>query len=185
MTERLPPPRNDALTADQETAIKVFGITRGSPPFGPFSTLLHSPELMLRASALGEYLRYRTEFPPRLSELAIMITARLWDQPVEWQIHHPIAIKAGVAPQTIDAICEGKTPVDLTPEEQALYDFCTQLHGQRKVDDATYASALAAFGEKGVLDLAGICGYYALLAMAMNVAGTPASPNGPTLSPLP
>ena len=185
MTERLPPPRDEALTADQKTAIKVFGLARGGPPFGPFSTMLPSPELMLRASALGEYLRYRTELPPRLSELAILITARIWNQPVEWQIHHPIALQAGVSPQTIDAICNGGTPEGLTTEEQALYDFCTQLHRTRKVDDATYAAALAAFGEKGVLDLAGICGYYTLLAMAMNVAGTPAAADGPTLPPLP
>lgn len=184
MTERLPPPLNDALTADQETAIKVFGLARGCPPFGPFATMLHSPELMLRASALGEYLRYRTQLSPRLSELAIMITARFWNQPVEWQIHHPIALEAGVSRQTLDALDAGAAPSGLEPDEQALYDFCTELHRQRKVGDAAYAAALAAFGEKGVLDLAGICGYYSLLAMAMNVAGTPASPDGPSLTPL-
>ena len=185
MTERLPPPDNDDLTPDQETAIKVFGLARGCPPFGPFSTMLHSPELMLRASALGEYLRYRTQLPPRLSELAIMITARFWDQPVEWQIHHPIAIEAGVSRATIEALAAGLPPSGLAPDEQALYDFCTELHRHRKVGDAAYAAALEAFGKKGVLDLAGICGYYTLLAMAMNVAGTPPSEDGPTLSPLP
>ena len=184
MTERLPPPNPDALTADQETAIKVFGLARGCPPFGPFSTMLHSPELMLRASALGEYLRYRTQLGPRLSELAILITARFWDQPVEWQIHHPIALEAGVSRSTIEAIAAGQPPSGLTPDEQALYDFCIELQRDRKVCDATYAAALAVFGEKGVLDLAGICGYYTLLAMAMNVAGTPPSEDGPALARL-
>ena len=178
MTARLPPP--SALDEAQADAVRAFEESRGRGPFGPFATLLHSPELMVRCEAMGEYLRYRTVLEPRLSELAILVVARHWNQPVEWAIHQPIALQAGVPKEVADAIGRGERPKALPPDETALYNFCRELCRTRTVGEPAYRAALAHFGERGVIDLAGICGYYALLAAVMNVAGTEA-PGGPRL----
>ncbi|MYN43015.1 carboxymuconolactone decarboxylase family protein, partial [Duganella sp. FT109W] len=98
-------------------------------------------------------------------------------QPVEWAIHAPIARDYGIGEAVIAAIAARQRPDGLLADEALVYDFCMQLHRQQRVDDATYAAALAAFGEQGVVDLMGINGYYTLLAMVMNVAQTAAPPS--------
>lgn len=181
MTARLPPP--STLDESQAAAVEAFEASRGRAPFGPFATLLHSPELMIRCEAMGEYLRYRTSLEPRLSELAILVVARHWNQPVEWAIHQPIALQAGVPKDVADAIGRGDRPSMLRPDETALYNFCRELTRTRTVGETAYQAALEHLGERGVIDLAGICGYYGLLAAVMNVAGTEA-PGGPRLPDL-
>lgn len=155
----------------------------------PFIPLLRSPELMGHVQRLGEYLRYRNALGLRLSELAILIAAGHWSQPVEWAIHVPIALAQGIAQATIDAIAQGQAPPGLDEDQQAVHDFATELLRTQAVADATYARALAQFGEPGIIDLIGSLGYYSLLAMVMNVARTPAPPGSapplPPLSPLP
>ncbi|MET0265549.1 MAG: carboxymuconolactone decarboxylase family protein, partial [Duganella sp.] len=129
-------------------------------------------ELMAAAQRMGEYLRYRSAIGTRLTELAILVTARHWSQQVEWAIHAPIARDYGISEAVIDAIAERRAPPALLPDDQLVISFCTQLHQHQRVDDATYAAALAAFGEHGVVDLMGINGYYTFLAMVMNAAQT-------------
>ena len=140
----------------------------------PFVPLLRSPELASHLQRAGEYLRYRSSIGVRLTELAILVTANEWQQPVEWAIHAPIAEREGVARATIDAIARGERPAPLAADEAAVYDVCTELHRSHQVTDTTWAAAIACFGERGVVDLIGINGYYALLAMVMNAARTPA-----------
>lgn len=181
--DRMPPLPAEQQTAAQKAASREFEDFRKTPVFGPFVPLLRSPELMTQANHMGDYLRYRSSLPPRLSELAILIIAREWDQPVEWSIHQPIALKNGVTQATVDAIAAGRAPAGLTPEEQAVYDVLTELHRTRKLGDATYERARKAFGEQGIIDLTGIAGYYTLLAMTMNVARTPAEAGTPVLPP--
>jgi 4-carboxymuconolactone decarboxylase len=135
--------------------------------------LLRSPELMGHVQRMGEFLRYRNCLGLRLTELAILITANHWSQAVEWTIHQPIALRAGVTQATIDAIDRGTEPTDLDPPAQALHAFATELLRTQAVADATYQRALGHFGEQGVVDLTACIGYYALLAMVMNVARTP------------
>ncbi|MCJ2070203.1 carboxymuconolactone decarboxylase family protein [Methylobacterium sp. J-030] len=171
-TERMPVIPAEGLTTAQAEAAAAFEAERGVPVFGPFVPLLRSPELMLCASRMGLYLRYGSALPLRISEFTILIVAQAWSQPVEWAIHHPIALKAGVAPETAQALSEGRRPDTMSADEALAYDFSTELTHHRAVGDATYAAAAARFGEQGVIDLAGINGYYALLAMVMNVART-------------
>ncbi len=121
----------------------------------------------------GEYLRYRTDLPPRLSELVILLTARRWTQQYEWYVHRPFAIDAGLSPATIGAIAEGRRPPDMADDEAVLYALFTELNETQGVSDATYRGAVQAFGESGVIDAVGIIGYYSLLAMVMNTARTP------------
>lgn len=123
---------------------------------------------MTRVSALGEYLRYRSALAPRLSELAILVTAANWKQQFEWDIHAPIALAAGLPLSVLDAVWAGEPPAGLEHDQQALYDLATELHRERRLSAATHARAKAALGEQGTIDAISICGYYALLAMVLN-----------------
>jgi 4-carboxymuconolactone decarboxylase len=155
------------LTPEQQRAAEEFKRLRGVEPFGPFIDLLVSPELMTRVSALGEYLRYRA-LPPRLSELAILVTASEWQQRFEWDVHAPIAVSLGFTRSVLDALWSRETPPGLTGDEQAVYDLCTELHRDHRLTKSTHSRAQEELGEQGTMDAIGICGYYALLAMVLN-----------------
>ena len=170
--DRLPPvPPHAWSEAQRREAEAVIRGPRGAL-IAPFVPLLRSPELMGHAQRMGEYLRYRSAIGLRLSELAILITAHAWSQPVEWAIHAPIALREGIAASTIDAISQGQRPSALAADEAVVYDLCTELHRDHSVSDATWQRAIERFGEHGTVDLIGLNGYYALLAMVMNAART-------------
>jgi 4-carboxymuconolactone decarboxylase len=156
------------VTPEQVRAAEEFKRLRGVEPFGPFIDLLVSPELMTRVSALGEYLRYRSALPPRLSEFAILITAAHWKQQFEWDIHAPIALQAGIAQLTIDALWKGERPANLDENAQALYDLCTSVHETHVLPQHIRQRAEAQLGARATMDAIGICGYYTLLAMILN-----------------
>src|SRR6185503_4909727 len=172
--DRLPPMNDSQLTPAQRQAVADFKTARGVEISGPFYPLLRSPELMTRARAMGDYLRYKSALPPRLSEFVILMTAREWTQQYEWNAHYPIALKAGLKAEIAGALAEGKRPAQMSEEETILYEFCQELHHNKSVSDVTYAKAQKAFGEQGVVDTVGISGYYTLLAMVLNTARTPA-----------
>jgi len=177
--DRLPPLPADRLTEAQRRVAEAIARGPRGAVYGPFVPLLRSPELAECAQRMGEYLRYRSAIGTRLSELAILVIAREWSQAVEWAIHMPIAEKAGIARSTIAAIAERRRPQAMDDEEAMIHDFCVELARDKGVSDANYDRVLARFGEQGVVDLAGINGYYTLLAMVMNVAGTPAGASPP------
>ncbi|NRR32227.1 carboxymuconolactone decarboxylase family protein [Oxalobacteraceae bacterium] len=181
MSERLGPLPFAQMSASQQmVAQAVIDGPRGAL-YGPFIPLIRSPELMDAAQRMGEYLRYHSAIGTRLSELAILVTARQWNQQVEWAIHAPIALEVGISADSIAAIAARRRPEDMGKEEAAVHDFCIELHQERAVSDATYATVCELFGERGVMDLTGINGYYTLLAMVMNTARTavPASSAAP------
>lgn len=171
--DRMPEIPPGKMTEAQKKAADEFVAGRGTPVVGPFVPLLRSPEVMLRAKAMGDYLRFKSVLPPRLSEFAILITARQWTQQFEWGVHSTIAVKAGLSPEIVKAVAEGARPAGMSEEETIVYDFCTELHHNKSVSDATYGRALAKFKEQGIIDLVGINGYYTFLSMVMNVARTP------------
>jgi 4-carboxymuconolactone decarboxylase len=181
MTDRLGPIPPESMTAAQRTAAQAIIDGPRGAVYGPFVPLLRSPELMDNAQRMGEYLRYRSAIGLRLSELAILVTAREWNQQVEWAIHAPIAAQVGIAEEVIAAIARRERPVAMLADESVVHDFCLELHRHKRVSDRIYADALALFGERGVVDLMGINGYYTFLAMVMNSARTevPASSAAP------
>lgn len=125
---------------------------------GPNALFLRSPELMSRTQRVGEYLRYNSAIPTRLSELAILVTARQWTAQIEWLAHEPIALKAGVDASVIADLKQGKRPTAMTADEAMIYEFCRQLHETKTVSDETFAAVRDKFGENGVVDLVGITG---------------------------
>jgi 4-carboxymuconolactone decarboxylase len=183
MNDRLGPIPASSMTPEQRAAAQAVVDGPRGALYGPFVPLLRSPELLSCAQRMGEYLRYRSALGTRLSELAILVTARAWNQQVEWAIHAPIALEAGIPQALIDAIAQRRAPQGLAPDEQAVVDFCTQLQRDKRVGDAAWQAALELFGEHGVTDLMGICGYYTFLAMVMNAAQSAAPPS--TAAPLP
>lgn len=184
--DRMPPIPAAQLTDAQKQAMAEFTAARGGQVSGPFVPLLRSPEVMTRARAMGDYLRFKSVLPPRLSEFVILITAREWTQNYEWDAHYKLAIAAGLSTAVAEAIAQGRRPQGMSEDEETLYDFCTELHRHKSVSDATYARAVSRFGEQGVIDTLGISGYYTLLAMVLNTARTPL-PGGrpPALAPFP
>jgi 4-carboxymuconolactone decarboxylase len=182
----MPPILVEHMSAAQRTAAQEIVAGRRGELSGPFIPALRSPEFMRRLQALGEYLRYDNALAPCLREMVILLTAREWTQRFEWYIHAPIARAAGLSPAIIDAIAAGTRPETMTGDEALVHDFVTELHRYKSVSDSTYARAVEAFGERGVVDLVGAIGYYTTLAMLMNVARTPVPGGAPSmLEPFP
>ena len=171
--DRMPPIPKAKQTAAQRTAARELAGTPRGGVIGPFVPALRSPEFMARLQRLGEYLRYHSALGPRLTELAILLTARAWTQQVEWALHVKTARAAGLSAATIAALAAGRRPARLQTDEAVVYDFFIELESTRSVGDVTYARASAALGEQGIVDLVGVAGYYSTLAMLMNVARTP------------
>lgn len=178
-------PEQNMSEAQKKAVAEIVSGPRGAL-IGPFVPLMRSPDFMNRLQKTGEYLRYNSAFEPRLSEMAILITARLWSQNFEWYAHRPIAEKAGLKISIIEAIAEGRRPTEMAADETAIYDFLDELIRTKTVSETTYQRANATFGERGIIDLVGIHGYYSLLAMVLNVTQSPI-PEGakPGLAPLP
>ncbi len=171
--QRIPSIDPTDYTEEQARAAREFEAARNRPVSGPFELLMHSPAVMSRARAFGDYLRFDSAIGATLSELVILITAREWSQDYEWYVHYPIALEMGIDQAIADAIAEGRRPRGMNEDEEIVYDFSIELHRWRRVSDATFERARERFGNQGVIDLTGINGYYTFLAMQMNMARYP------------
>lgn len=149
----------------------------------PYRAYIRNPDLAPKLSNLSEYLRWNTSLPARLSEMAILITARHWTAQYEWSAHYPLAMKGGLDPKVADAIAKGTRPEDMKDDEAALYDLGVALYRDRRVSDVVYKAALEKFGERGIMDIIGIMGYYDLVSMTLITMQAGAANNGVT--PLP
>jgi 4-carboxymuconolactone decarboxylase len=173
MSQRLLRPPVETLTEAQAGALAEFAAVRGYPARGPFLPLLHRPALLSRARALGDYLRFDASLPPDGRELAILMTARRFSQPYEWNAHYELALAAGLPATVCDALGLGQRPTGLSADNQVLFDFCSELLANCDVSDGTYQSACARYGEAVLVDLVALVGYYTLMAMILNVSRTP------------
>ena len=178
----IPPAQYDA---DQKKAAEEFQAARKVALSGPFQTMMYSPEVMSRARAMGDYLRFHSAIGNTLSELVILITARAWSQGYEWSAHQPLALKAGISREIVDAIAEGRRPTAMSTDEEIAYDFTMELQNNKGVSDTTYAKAEKRWGKKGAVDIAGISGYYTFLALQLNMARQPVPANAPPLPRFP
>lgn len=170
--QRLPALEEQDLTKAQRVLLESLRSGprgRGVMPRGPFGAWMHAPEFGQLAQALGAYVRYQTSLPPRMSEFVILCTARHWRAQYEWFAHAPIAEKEGVSKKVIADLQAGKRPASASKEELALYDFIEELYKTRRVSDKTYARVYAFLGEEALVQLMGILGYYAMVAMTLNV----------------
>ncbi len=167
--DRFKPLTYAEMTAEQRTMIEHLLSGERTSTGGPFNVLLRSPEIGDLAQQVGARVRYHSSLPNRLNEMAILLTARDWTAQYEWYAHKRLALQAGLNPAIVDAIAAGKRPATMATDEQALYDFQTELLKTKQVSDAAFRAAVAAFGERGVVDLLCNIGYYHLVSMVLNV----------------
>ena len=183
--DRFKPLTYDEMTPAQKTMIEhlLSGPRAGAD--GPFNALLRSPEMGDLAQQFGASMRFNSSVPRKLNELSIIITARYWTSQYEWQAHHRAALQAGLSPMIADAIAQGKRPMGMQNDEEAVYNFCWELLNTKQVSDATFKAARDAVGERGVVDLIGVMSWYQMVSMLLNTDRYPL-PEGtqPELKPL-
>jgi 4-carboxymuconolactone decarboxylase len=171
--ERMPALPMDAMDdAQRAAAQELINGPRGAV-FGPFIPLMRSPELMNRLQKVGEYIRFQSALDTRINEWVMLIVSRQWTQQFEWCMHYPLALKAGMKQEVLDALAEGRRPKGMAEDEEIAYDLCDELARTHGVSDETYRLAVEKFGERGVIDMVGLAGYFTTVSMIMNVARTP------------
>jgi 4-carboxymuconolactone decarboxylase len=173
VSERFKPFRREELDDRQRAVFDAIGSgPRGSVPW-IFHLYLESPDLAARVQELGAFCRYRTGLPPHLSELAILVVARHWSAEYEWSVHESEARKAGLSDAVILAIDKEQTPSFDGDDAALVYAFCAEYLKENEVSDGLFARAVGRFGRKTVVELAGIVGYYSMLAMAIRIFRLP------------
>lgn len=166
---RIPLPTSGNLTPEQRRVHDfVKGRSRDDRVGPPYQIALHCPAFLEKWQQVGEQLRYGTRLPPRLSELAILVTARHWDCQYEWLAHEPHARKGGLPGAVIESLRRGRPPVFEDPDDAAVYDYCRELHERHVVSGETYQRVLDRFGAAGAVELTALIGHYAMVAMMLN-----------------
>jgi 4-carboxymuconolactone decarboxylase len=185
--ERMPAMDRAAMDEQQRKAAEEMTNGPRGGVKGPFVPLLRSPELMDRLQRVGEYLRFQSSLKPRISEFAMLIVSREWTQHFEWRTHVPLARAAGLSQPIIDCLADARRPIGLAGDEQAAYDLLEELLRTKGVSQVTYQNAVSEFGERGVIDLLGVAGYFTAISMLMNAthAPPPAKDDVPLLTPFP
>ncbi len=173
----------DAIRSGPRSAVKNSAAAKPGPLGGPFNVWLRSPGVGNIIQSLGAEIRFRSSLPPQLNELAILVTARRWTSQYEWFAHHRLALEAGLDPAIGADIAQGRRPQKMSKDEAIVHDFSRELHDTQGVSDANYKAALDRFGERGVMDLIAVNGYYVLVSMCLNVDRTPLPGGAPP--PLP
>ncbi|WGJ90026.1 carboxymuconolactone decarboxylase family protein [Achromobacter mucicolens] len=176
---RIPLPTPDTMTDDQKRVYeKIVSGPRGRL-VGPLRAALHSPELAERWQALGALLRFGTSLAPRVSELAIVVTARRWNSQIEWHIHAQAARAAGISDAALDAIRARETPVFDNPDDAVVYEFARQIQETGQVEPDLYAQAVASWDAVGVVELTAVIGYYTMVSMTLNAHEIPMPDDAP------
>jgi 4-carboxymuconolactone decarboxylase len=185
--DRMPPIPADKMTDAQKKAVADYKTIRNTDLTGPpWSVLLRVPDLVVPSLQLRLHNLQNSALSPKLTELAILIAARHWTNSYEWNAHYTLAVKAGLSTDVIAAVSDGRRPDRMADDEAILHDFCMELLNNGSVSDATYEKGLAKFGEAGLVEAAGLQGYYSYLAMVMNVARSPSPANATQkLTPFP
>ena len=156
------------MSADQkEIYDEAIAGKRGAAP-APMMAWLNSPDMARHATRLGEQLRFNTIFPPKLSEIAILVTARHWTAHYEWYAHKRLALKGGMDPDIIDDIRDRRTPVFDDPKGQMIYDVARSLHEGHGLSQVLYDAAVELLTLRGVTEIIGLCGYYTMVSMTLN-----------------
>jgi 4-carboxymuconolactone decarboxylase len=182
---RITLPSPEQMTPDQRRVHDKIVSGRRGKIQGPLRAALHNADLADRWQALGELLRYSTTLPPRLSELAILVTGRACQSPFEWHAHRLEAGKTGIEPHIIEAILAQTWPDGLSADDAAILRYASELNRFNSVSDGTHAEALARFGERAVVELTALVGYYTMVAMTLNAHEIPLPEGVEPAFPLP
>jgi 4-carboxymuconolactone decarboxylase len=184
MAARIPiiTPESD-LDPEQRRVLAGLLDRRGGRIPGPYRFTLHCPEITELMHPFGELLRLRSSFPLRVSEMAIVSTARAWDAESIFNSHSQGALKAGVDLSVIEAMQRGERPVFKQADEEAVYDFTTELCVNHKISDATYQRALKMYDVPKLVELSSLIGYYSLVAATILAHEMPVPADARRLAP--
>ncbi|HTK02552.1 MAG TPA: carboxymuconolactone decarboxylase family protein [Bordetella sp.] len=176
---RIPFPTPETMSdAQRQVYERIVSGPRGRL-VGPLRAALHNPELAERWQAFGALLRYGTSLPPRVSELAIVVTARRWNSQIEWHIHAQAAADAGIAPAVLEAILARRVPAFETDADEIVYEYARQLQETGQVAPTLYARAVEHWGVAGVVELTAVIGYYTMVSMTLNAHEIPMPDDAP------
>ena len=183
--DRFKPLKYDEMTPAQKTMVEHMLAGERGGMGGPFNVLLRSPEMGDLGQQLGAQMRFHNSLPDNVRETVIILTGRWWMAQYEWTAHKRLALQVGVNPSVIDAIATGRRPAGMDPKTEAAYNFITELYKTRQVSDATFQAAKAQFGERGVVDMIGLSGWYDIVCKALDVDRYPLADGAqPELKPL-
>jgi 4-carboxymuconolactone decarboxylase len=182
--DRFPGITYEEMTPAQKAATERALAGRGA--IGAFNVAIRSPEIADAMWAFGDRIRFHLSVPDKLKEMAILITGRYWMAQFEWQAHRRAGVQAGLSEETVRAIAEGRRLSALPPDEQAVYNFCTELYKTKQVSDTTFQAIKDKLGERGIVEIIGAAGYYQVVSMFMNVDRYPLAnaSQKPELNPL-
>ena len=142
---------------------------------GPFNAMLYAPPVGQALQELGAAIRFRSGLAPRIREMAILVVAQAWDSAYERASHEPIGREAGLTDEEMEALRDGADPGFADKQEQAAYSVVRALTGPAAdLDDEEYDTAVAALGERALVELSTLVGYYATLALQMRIFRVPA-----------
>ena len=153
----------DALIAD----------SGGQVPLGPGAVAALSPEMALRRRPLSNYVRWELTLPQNVQELAILATARQMDCPYVWNAHAPMARKAGVSAELVDAMRERAPLPAMADDESAVVTFVTEMLSGHKISQGAYDAAIEQFGIRQTVDLIALAGQYMTNACFLNAFEVP------------
>ena len=158
--------------AQRDVYDKIVSGKRGKV-VGPLRVALHSPELADRWQSFGEFVRFQTDLPTAITELAIITTGRFWNSQVEWVIHSRLALEAGLDVAIIEDIRQAKAPRFESELDALVYDFTREILERGQVSDGIYESLHGAIGTTPLVELTAVIGYYSMVAMTLNVHRVP------------
>ncbi len=183
--DRFRPLKYDDMTPEQKKMIDHLLAGERGGARGPFNVLLRSPEVGDFGQQFGGAMRFRTKIPRDVSETIIIMTGRFWMAQYEWNAHKAAALQNGVKPEIVEAIATGKRPTGMPRDMEVAYNFIDELLTTHQVTDATFGAAKERYGDRGVVDITGLSGWYGLVSMALNVDRYPLGPGvQPELKPL-
>ena len=183
---RIPLVSRDQIAEKDQPAYDAFLAARANRPnIGPYTLLLHMPEMAQRLEALRTWIRDEASLSQKLQELVMISVAREMSCAFIWYAHAAAARQAGVRDDVVDDIRERRAPKNLDADEQVVVDFTRELLQQRKVSRPTFDAATARFGQRGTMTLTNLIACYAVLAYNMNTyeLDAPAHPTEKALTP--
>lgn len=170
------PAYEDMNEAQQGVHDAIVSGPRGSIR-GPFLAWITNPEMAQAGQKLGEYFRFNTSLTRDLAEIAICTTGAHYKAEFEWWAHAKMAHDAGVSTEVTDAIRSGREPVFDTVPAKVVYQTASALNLRHRLTDDEFQLARDVLGEEGLVDVIGLCGYYALVSLTLNAYDVP-TPDG-------
>lgn len=176
--QRLNPPDPATYNEEQKRIADSVTKSRGSVR-GPFGVWLNVPGLADPAQQVGAFLRFGSNMPGNLRELAIITVGRHWGAQYEWHAHARLAVEEGVSPEAVERLRNRQVPAPLTDDELLIYELASEIMTTGRLMQQNYDRGIERFGPELMVELVGLCGYYSLISFTLNVFDVPVAGDAP------